>query len=142
MAKGKRLKTKRLKTKKARFGSKSRDWRNTANKGSNYLNALPEGIELFKPKGGKKYKFDILPYIVKNPSLHPAQEAINDDGLFWCLPYKLHKNVGPNDLLVVCPGSVGRACCMCEERKEVYNDPDRDDEEAKTIKCIFKGFYI
>jgi len=58
------------------------------------------------------------------------------------LPYKLHKNVGPNDLLVVCPGCVGRACCMCEERKEVYNDPDIDDDDAKALNASARTLYI
>jgi hypothetical protein len=128
--------------KKARFGKKSREWRkNKGSGGSNYLNALPDGIEFFKPKGGKKYTFDILPYVVKNPELHPAHEAINEDGLFWCLPYRLHKNVGPNDLLVVCPKSVGRACCICDERSEIYNDPDRDDDEAKPLNSSARTLF-
>jgi hypothetical protein len=128
--------------KKARFGKKSREWRkNKGSGGSNYLNALPDGIEFFKPKGGKKYTFDILPYVVKNPELHPAHEAINEDGLFWCLPYRLHKNVGPNDLLVVCPKSVGRACCICDERAEIYNDPDRDDDEAKPLNSSARTLF-
>ena len=129
--------------KKARFGKKSREWRNKKNSGgANYLNPLPDGIELFKPKGGKKYTFDILPYVVKDPDNHPAAEAINEDGLFWCLPYRLHKNVGPNELLVICPKSIGRACCMCEERSEVYNDPDRDDEEAKPLNSSARTLFI
>jgi hypothetical protein len=129
-------------SKKARFGKRSREWRkNKGSGGSNYLNALPDGIEFFKPKGGKKYTFDILPYIVKNPELHPAHEAINEDGLFWCLPYRLHKNVGPNDLLVVCPKSVGRACCICDERAEIYNDPDRDDDEAKPLNSSARTLF-
>ncbi len=135
--------TRKRKAKKAaRFGKKSREWRKKGNSGSNYLNALPEGFEFFKPKGGKKYKFDILPYIVKDAKIHPASDAINDDGLFWCLPYSLHKNVGPNDLLVICPKSVGRACCICEERISVYNDPDRDDDDAKPLFASPRVLYI
>jgi hypothetical protein len=129
--------------KKARFGKKSREWRSKKNAGgARYLNALPDGFEFFKPKGGKKYTFDILPYVVKNPEQHPAHEAINEDGLFWCLPYRLHKNVGPNDLLVVCPKSVGRNCCICDERAEVYNDPNRDDEEAKPLNSSARTLFI
>jgi hypothetical protein len=134
---------KKASKKKARFGKKSREWRkNKSSGGANYLNALPDGIELFKPKGGKKYTFDILPYVVKNPELHPASEAINEDGLFWCLPYRLHKKVGPNELLVVCPKSVGRQCCICDERAEVYNDPDRDDDEAKPLNSSARTLFI
>jgi len=133
---------KKASKKKARFGKKSREWRQNKNAGgSSYLNALPNGIEQFKPKGGKKYTFDILPYVVKNPELHPAAEAINEDGLFWCLPYRLHKKIGPNDLLVVCPKSVGRACCVCDERAEIYNDPDRDDEEAKPLNSSARTLF-
>lgn len=134
---------KKASKKKARFGKKSREWRNKKKSGGmNYLNALPEGFELFKPKGGKKYTFDILPYVVKDVDNHPASEAINEDGLFWCLPYRLHKNVGPNDLLVICPKGIGRQCCICDERAEVYNDPDRDDEEAKPLNSSARTLFI
>jgi hypothetical protein len=133
---------KKASKKKARFGKKSREWRkNKSSSGSNYLNALPDGFEFFNPKGGKKYTFDILPYVVKNPKQHPAAEAINEDGLFWCLPYRLHRNIGPNDLAVICPKSIGKPCCVCDERSEIYDDPDRDDDEAKALnsspRCLF-----
>lgn len=128
--------------KKARFGKKSREWRkNKSSGGVNYINALPEGIEFFKPKGGKKYTFDILPYVVKNPELHPASEAINEDGLFWCLPFRIHRNIGPNELTVICPNSVGRACCACNERNDIYNDPDRDDDEAKPLNSSARTLF-
>lgn len=128
--------------KKARFGKKSREWRkNKSSGGANYINALPEGIEFFKPKGGKKYTFDILPYVVKNPELHPASEAINEDGLFWCLPFRIHRNIGPNELTVICPNSVGRACCACNERNDIYNDPDRDDDEAKPLNSSARTLF-
>lgn len=110
-------------------------------KGRKYMNALPDGLALFEPKGGKTYIFDIMPYIVKDPKNHPDRDAIPED-IWYRYPYGLHRNVGPDDELVVCPSFVGKKCAICEEMRNIFNDEDGDDDIAKKLIASRRALYV
>jgi hypothetical protein len=110
-------------------------------KGRKYLNSLPDGISMFEPKGGKTYIFDIMPYIVKKPKDHPDREAIPED-VWYRYPYGLHRNIGPDDELIVCPSFIGKKCSICEEMKNIFNDEDGDDDIAKKLIASRRALYV
>ncbi len=85
--------------------------------GYNYLN-IPKSVHMYKYKEGKA-EFDILPYIVTstNHPDHKGDIAIKDS-LWYKLPYKIHRNVGVNNDVVICPTTFGLPCPICEIRKE------------------------
>lgn len=106
---------------------------------------LPKGVDVFKPEGGNRYKFDILPYIVSDPK-HPDR---NDEyqvalpGMMWYRrPYKLHRNIGPSNDAVPCPASVGKKCPICEYRAKLLKDgADWGDDTVKSLKPSDRNAY-
>jgi len=118
-------------TKKANQAAKS---------GVVYIN-FPKGMKLFKEEEDKRYMLDILPYIIKKPNKHPDSQFIEDD-LWWRLPYKLHKNVGPDKKDFVCPKTIGKKCKICDKQIEIYKDPNGDEEVAKQLRAKDRVLYF
>lgn len=108
--------------------------------GRKYLD-LPEGVELFTPEGGKRYKLDILPYVVKDIKRHPDSKEIPDD-IWWRYPYGLHRELGPDNELAVCPGTKGNTCIVCQEKQAIYDDPDGDNDMAAKLNPSKRGLYV
>lgn len=99
--------------------------------GAKHLN-IPGGIPQYIPEADTTDVLDFIPYIVPNPKKHPDSEAILDD-IWWRYPYKLHRNIGPDNKTLICPTTLGKSCPLCEKRQEIYDDPDIDDETAKKM---------
>ena len=78
---------------------------------------LEGDVNVFKPEGGTEVVFDILPYKVTDPD-HLDNKKYEEDAIvgeyWWKRPLKVHKNVGPEDLSVVCPTTFGKKCPICE----------------------------
>jgi len=90
---------------------------------------LPDGVSLFKPAKGVN-QIDILPYMVK-VNHHPDVKA----GEPWYVRrYFTHKNVGPEEITVVCPTTIGKRCPICEEHSRLDKDESADDETVKGLK--------
>jgi len=103
---------------------------------------IPSGFNMFREEGGKTIKLDFLPYIISDLKNHPLKDKIPED-IWWTMPYKLHRNIGPNgDATVVCPGTIGKPCPICEERQAIYDDPDGDDDLAKSLFASPRGLYV
>lgn len=109
-------------------------------KGKRWLNALPDGISEFEPKGGKTYIFDIMPYVVPNVKKHPDSENIPED-IWYRYPYKLHRNLGPDDEDIICPESNKKKCPSCNKGREIYNDEEGDDDLASTYMPSKRALY-
>ena len=108
--------------------------------GRKYLE-LPDGVELFVPEGGKKYKFYILPYILSNIKNHTDKSCIPDD-IWWKLPFGLHRNIGPDNESAICPGTNGKTCIVCTEKQGIYDDPDGDNDEAKKLNASKRTLFV
>jgi hypothetical protein len=99
---------------------------------------VPDNIPLWNPKGdekGKAHYIDLLPFIMgdKVPTNIPSQKTQPGE---W--DYKLevfiHRNVGTNDKVVLCPyGNFGLPCPICEHARDLLADTT-DDDERKAIK--------
>jgi len=110
--------------------------------GSTYLN-LPEGVEMFKPEAGKAY-LDILPYLVTDEKHldRDDESGIATTGeIWWKKPFRTHKNIGVDNITVVCPSTFGMKCPICEHFKaEQDNDAEWDD--IKDFKYKDRSLYV
>jgi hypothetical protein len=95
----------------------------TTTSGSGYLK-LPQGATLFKPKAGVHY-LDILPYEAgkDNPYADPGT-------LHWERTFYVHRGVGPNQEMVICPRMTRKARCpICEHRMKLIQEANEENEE-------------
>lgn len=125
--------------KKRSFRSANQKNRQRRKKGRKWLN-IPTGVQQFKEEAGKRVNLDILPYVVSDPSKHPDKKDIPDD-IWWKFPYMVHRSVGPDNDDIICPGTLGKPCPMCEERQAIYDDVDADNEDAKDLKASRRTLY-
>ena len=91
---------------------------------------LPKGVALWEPEKAGQHLIDIVPYETKSAS-HPDNI---EPGMVWYKhPFQVHKNVGPNNIEVVCPGSIGKRCPICEERAKLTKNWDENAEQIKAL---------
>jgi hypothetical protein len=99
---------------------------------------LPKDLEIFNPEKGR-IKFDILPYIVKDENHPDRDDEYNiaiPDSEWYRRPFSIHRNIGPDNEAIVCPGSIGEKCPICEYRMKLTDEDDED--EAKALKGDWK----
>jgi len=82
---------------------------------------LPRGVQLFNPKPGSIVWLDFLPYRVTDPK-HPDRDDARDiatpGSLWYTRRFKIHRGVGIENKVIVCPAFVGSRCPICEYRSE------------------------
>ena len=113
--------------------------------GFSYL-SLPRGVELFKVEGGDRIEVDFLPYVITDEK-HPDRNDKKDIALpgyeWYRRPYSKHGNVGVDNISVVCPGSIGKKCPICEYRsKLVKQGKQYDDDEVKALRPSNRNLYV
>jgi len=116
---------------------KSRTGRKT---GKRYL-TIPDKWMMYKEEADTTVKMDILPYIVNDVELHPEGKNMEDD-VWYRFPYLIHRNIGPSKAAVLCPGTIGRPCPICDKRKEIFDDPDLDNKMAGKLKQSPRSLFI
>lgn len=109
----------------------------------NYETVIGGDFDLFIPKGdtGKKYKGDIIPYVVgKNPSLLSDREEGQDGYVFM---YKIH-NLGNGDEEICLQATYGEKCPLCDELKNrtkngemIPKDEWKVLKPEKNAKCVY-----
>lgn len=90
---------------------------------------LPEGVNLFETAKGTT-EFDILPYRISVDN-HPDAKK----GEIWYKRlYFIHRDIGPEELTIVCPKTVGKRCPICDEYKKLKSDPDVEEDVVKALR--------
>lgn len=90
---------------------------------------VPDGVSILKPVKGVNL-WDILPYMVKVDH-HPDAKA----GEPWYVRrYYTHKNVGPEEITVICPTTFGKRCPICEEHARLRKDETADEDVVKGLR--------
>ena len=107
---------------------------------------LPKGVNVFKEEPGSRVKLDILPYVVTDPN-HPDRDdelGIAVPGALWYKrPFKLHRNIGYNNMPLVCPTSIGKRCPICEYKQRLLKEgKDWRDDSVKALKTYLRNLYI
>src|SRR5690554_4551425 len=111
----KRKKTKKRKFNKPNWGSAvQRDAERQKQATSSYgFLRLPKGVPIFNVEGGSRIKLDIMPYVVamdNHPDKYEDEGIAMPGGLWYKLPFKIHRNIGVENDSVVCPRSFGKPC--------------------------------
>jgi hypothetical protein len=97
---------------------------------------LPEEMDFFKPEGGTEIIMDIVPYIVTDPNhldKRKNSEDANEGEMWWKRPVRVHRDVGPEMEVVICPTTFGDKCPICE----YANQQKREGAEWDDIQNIF-----
>lgn len=101
---------------KSMFGGRTRRSMEKSKNDFGYLK-VPSDMEVFKAEGGTEVVFDILPYTVTD-ARHMDNKKYADDAVmgapWWKRPLKVHKNVGPDEIKIICPTTFGKKCPICE----------------------------
>ncbi len=98
--------------------------------GQNWL-VLPKGVKQYAPEKPCRVKLDILPYEVST-NHHP--DGIEKGLLWYKYPFRIHHSIGSNEESIVCPGSIGKACPICQEVKKLKENYDENEETIKGIQ--------
>jgi len=90
---------------------------------------IPDGVSMLKPSKGVNM-WDILPYMVKvdhHPDAKPGEP-------WYVRRYYIHKNVGPEEVTVICPTTIGKRCPICEEHARLRKDETADEDVVKGLR--------
>ena len=104
---------------------------------------LPDDINIFKPEGGTEIVFDIVPYPVTDAK-HMDNQKYEEDAvvgdLWWKKPIKVHRDVGPEGVQIICPTTIGEKCPICEDggrRRKAGADWDDIKEIFPKSRTLF-----
>lgn len=92
---------------------------------------LPDGVNFWQIKKEGVYRIDIIPYEVPEGANNPYAEpgTLHFERTYWT-----HRNVGPDNSVVVCPKkSLGKPCPICEYRAKIAKQPDTDEDLLKDL---------
>ena len=98
--------------------------------GGNWFN-LPEGVEVWAPEKKGRYNLDIVPYEVSTEN-HP-EEGIEKGVLWFRTQFRVHHAVGMSEQSVVCPRSIGKKCCICDEADRLRK-LDEDEDVVRQLR--------
>jgi hypothetical protein len=113
------------------MGKRAKAEKDTAKKSVFDWSKAKKEVSFFKPVEGEINRFDIVPYIIKtkqHPLVASGDLAVGDPD--YSLEYWVHKNIGPQNKLVLCPNRMyGQPCPICDAGK-AFKD-EGDDKAAK-----------
>ena len=124
------MKKKNKKKNKSSLRDKVRERVNQKPSGNfNYLE-LPKDIEKHKVKEGKN-KLNIIPYEVKTKKNPYSKKGERD----FERRIGVHRNVGPEDAIFLCPKvTFHKPCPICEEQEKLWKDPEVGKEESNALR--------
>lgn len=119
--------------------------------GSSYLQ-LPEGVKFFKVVKSTRNNptlLDIVPFeFTKNTTIIDGKKAQEVDflkgELWYCRTILVHRNIGANEKAYICPKTIGKPCPICEERAQMYKNPNitkQEEELARKLKPQVKDIF-
>ena len=105
---------------------------------STYIN-LPKGVEFLKLEQGKRYKIDIIPYVVSNkdhPLVRDKKMVVGED-YDYMFDFWVHKRIGVDEKQVLCLTTFGKKCPICEEFQRL-KEPNPDKELKEILDGLKK----
>jgi hypothetical protein len=109
--------------------------------GGNYLK-LPDGMDFFKEKEDINY-IDLLQYIVNSPTNDRVIKGkIQQGELYYMRTIHVHFKVGPAEIDLLCPKTVGERCPVCEDAIAIKEDKNSDSNLAKPLWPKLRELYI
>ena len=108
-----------------------------------YLN-LPQGVNIFSAKPKSRVRLDIMPYEVtsdKHPDRYEEESIAVAGELWYKRPFKVYRDIGPNNETVVSPLSIGKPCPIADYRaKRVKEGADKD--ELAALRPSNRNLYV
>jgi len=106
--------------------------------------SLPRDLNVFKEDPGGRIRIDIMPYLVTDER-HPDRNdelGIAVPGELWYKrPFKVHRNIGANNDLMICPTSIGKRCPICEYRAKRLKE-GAEKEETDAMRPSLRNLYV
>jgi hypothetical protein len=106
---------------------------------------LPAGIKTFTVEDkARSAKLDFLPYIVtddKHPQRNDKTGVAVTGNPWFRRPFWVHRNVGADDLTVVCPKSISKPCPICEYGMKRFKE-GAPKEETVPLLAKERSLYI
>ncbi len=134
MAKSKKDKKKNLE-KRRRIREKALENKeNNKSKNFNYLNYDGDYYKI----DSKKADIDILPYTLSHSLVH---EGLEKGDTWYTKKFYTHKNVGPDNITIICPKTFGKKCPICEEVTRLADDWDENEDIIKEISKKERELY-
>ena len=91
---------------------------------------LPDDVKFLEVKKGTML-LDIIPYEVQSDS----NPIVGAGELWYERTYFIHRNIGSDNAVVVCPmKTLKKACPICEHRKMLMKDWDTNEEMIKALR--------
>lgn len=115
----------------------------SSNSSYGYL-LLPEGIRIFNPPLKGSVKLDFLPYEVTDPKHLDRDDDVGVamvGDLWYKKPFFVHRNIGANNDVVVCPTTIGKKCPICEAKAKMRKD-QADYEDIKLLNTSKRNLYV
>ena len=136
---------KRTRKKQSAFrGKVAKDAKRRASHASTYgYLQLSENINVFSAEPDSRIKMDIIPYVVGEKN-HPDRDSdgcAEKDTMWFKRPFKIHRNIGAQNLTVVCPTSIGKKCPICEYRIKNAKSGDLNEDDLKALKPSLRNLY-
>lgn len=102
---------------------------------------LPEGVEFFraefeKGKTSVTKLLNVIPFVAGK---HNKEEE--EGGTWWRAKYEAAKNVGPEEVGVASPSSIGKKCPIWDAFNKLSDDPDVDDDDIKDLRPKSREMY-
>jgi hypothetical protein len=104
---------------------------------------IPQGVDLFKVEPDTRVKFDIIPYIVSDETHMDRDddfEVAVPGELWYKKPFKIHRNVGPDNESIVCPTTFGKKCPICEYKAKLARE-GAPREETDPLRTTLRNLY-
>lgn len=114
------------------------------NKGTYGYLQLPKGVSVFKAVVHKTFDFDIIPYIVTDEKHLDRDDDRGDaqPGDPWFKkPFKIHRNVGSENKMMVCLSTIGKKCPICEHQAKRFKE-GAPKEETSAMRASLRNLYI
>ena len=97
---------------------------------------LPDGTQFFTVKKAGAYRLEILPYPLPKGFLSKeARETHRNEGdLYFELTFWIHRGVGADNQMKVCPRKMlAKPCPICEYRSQLTKEDDPDEDLIKSL---------
>lgn len=115
---------------------------NRRNEGSSFNSIFKDDVEINQwicRSSEEAHIVDLIPYVAS--ANHPNKK-IKAGELVYTVAYYVHKRVGANNLMFICPGqNFGEPCPICEERKRLSEEYGFDDDRVKALKPSLQSLY-
>lgn len=98
--------------------------------GSNWFK-LPDHVRQYAPEKKVTLDMNFYPYIVSSDK-HP--DDVKPGELWFKYPFKVHHGIGPNNMSIVCPTTIGKPCPLCEEKVRLSKNYDENKVAIKVVK--------